>query len=209
MPKRKVTVSNSESDAVMDIELSAADNTIEIKSAQLKDDFCNYSYEFKVAENTTDTINRKSSLVVHDDLKRAFKKLHPHLAVICEEIDHKSIKDIDRIPEWDPDKDYGHVSGMDMISLQVSHFSVSAFKLEGTGENAGVVLIGQKRLSTGEYVKLETPRTTWDDDYPFIHDLRVAIDDLVVEVEEYMKGKSAPRLVQTEMEFEDDENTEE
>ncbi|MES2004304.1 MAG: hypothetical protein V4450_07270 [Bacteroidota bacterium] len=172
------------------------DSGIEIRSATLKGDFCNYSYDLLVAPNTTDTINRKSSLLIHDDLKALFKKLHPHLAVICEEINKDEIPDIEKIDDYDHEE---HTE--DSLENMVAHFTVSSFAISATGENEAVTISGSRRLSTGDYKKIETYPVKWTGGYAFIHELRALVDELKVEVEKYMMGKCAPRLVQQEMTF--------
>jgi hypothetical protein len=48
---------------------------------------------------------------------------------------------------------------------------------------------------------LTTPKIYWESHYYFINELRIASDDLVHEVEAYMDGKQAPRVIQAEMDF--------
>lgn len=173
---------------------------VEIKQAMLKDDFCNYKYEVVSGKMKGDTCNRSGASIVHNDLKTVFKKLHVHLALSCEELDKKGIKDVDNIPAWDADADIpANLSQLQEISRKIFHFSVSSIKTDGTGENEGVTLVGQKRLSTGEYVKLESPRITWDGEYYFINELRVIVDDIKEEVEKYMNGKAAPKIEQGDL----------
>ena len=50
------------------------------------------------------------------------------------------------------------------------------------------------------------PKITFDGSYKFINELRVSIDECIEEVEAYMNGKTAPKLIQTEMEFPNEEN---
>jgi hypothetical protein len=115
-----------------------------IKAAAIKDAFCNYTYEQEIAENTTDTVSRKSGLMVHDDMKSAFSRLNAHLAAICEEFEVNPSLDIEKIEVYDHE-----IHKEKSLEYKVSLFTVSAFKTEGTGENEGVILIGKKRLSTG------------------------------------------------------------
>ncbi len=170
------------------------EKTINITSASLKDLFCNYTYEFTKGIGAGDNVNRKGAAIIHDDLKAVFKKFHPHLAVICEEIDKDDISDIEDIEDFDDEK---HKEGS--LEHRVSHFSVSAVILDGTGENESVRIIGSKRLSTGDYVELKSPKTLFSGGYQFVDELRVAVDDLLNEVEEYMNGKAAPKMVQGEL----------
>lgn len=175
---------------------------IEIKSGTLKDNmFCHYGYDHTVAINTTDSVTRKSQIPVHDDLKAAFRDLNVHLAIVCEEIHPDDIGDIDHLPELDPDPDMTE-EDQDPMAVKLSRFTVSSFKVVGNGENEGVILTGQKRLSTNDYVKLETPVTKWQSDYAFVNELHVAVFNTVEEIEQYMNGKQAPQR-QTEMNFGD------
>lgn len=175
------------------------EKSLEIKGAKVKDDFCNYTYELTRGVTAGDSISRNGASVIHDDMKAAFKKLNVHLAVICEEVDTKLIRDVDDIEEYDD-----AVHKANSIEAKASKFRVSAFRLDGTGENESVLLIGTKKLSTGDDVELKTPKVKWEGEYSFINELRVAVDDAKFEVEEYMNGKTAPRLVQQEMEFGED-----
>jgi hypothetical protein len=176
---------------------------IEIRTGMLKDDmFCHYGYDHTVAANTTDSVTRKSQVPVHDDLKASFRDMNVHLAIVCEEIHPDEISDIDNLPELLPDVEREE---QDPLALNLSRFTVSAFKIVGNGENEGVVLTGQKQLSTGDYVKLETPIVKWHRDYAFVNELRVAIFNAVEEIEQYMNGKQAPQR-QTEMDFGDGGN---
>jgi hypothetical protein len=176
----------------------AGDNSDEklyiITKAAFKGLFCNYSYEFATGDTKGDECDRKGSLIVHDDMKNAFKKLHAHLAVICEEVDGSKIRDIETIEEYDEDehKENG-------IEFKISKFYVDSFTIKGTGENLSVILSGSKMLSTGDYVALTTPKRELEGEYKFANELRVAIDDCVFEVEEYMKGKSKPKMIQPEL----------
>lgn len=179
---------------------SIGNQFIQIKAASLKGDFCYYTYEFEVQYKSgltsSDKINRQGSLIIHDDMRKCFNRLNAHLAVICEEIPSEDISGIEGLSPYD---DEIHRKGG--IEHKVSHFYVSSFSISGIGENESVVLSGSKRLSTGDYVELKSPKTAWDGNYIFINELRVAIDDLKNEVELYMNGKSQPQLVQSKMDF--------
>ncbi len=187
-------------------ESKLAPKAIEIKGGALKDSmFCHYEYDHTVAANTTDNIKRKSQVPVHDDMINTFKDLNVHLALICEEIRPEEIIDIDKLPEMKPDTDD---QDQDPLALKLSKFSVCAFKIVGNGENEGVVLTGQKVLSTLESVKLETPVVKWQSNYHFANELHVAVFNVVEEIEQYMEGKQAPPR-QQELQFGDGEKGEE
>jgi len=179
-------------------ESQLAPKAIEIKGGRLKDNmFCHYEYDHTVAANTTDSIKRASQVPVHDDMINSFRDLNVHLALICEEIRPEEIQDIDNLPEMKKDTED---QDQDPLALKLSKFSVSAFKVVGNGENEGVVLIGQKVLSTLESVKLETPPVKWQSSYHFANELHVAVFNVVEEIEQYMNGKQAPPR-QQELDF--------
>jgi hypothetical protein len=178
--------------------------TIEIRGARLKDDFCSYTYELKTGPTAGDVCSRSGASIVHEDLKSAFSKLKPHLAVICEEIDNNKIHDIADYQSLDLMGDYKNNS----IEKKVIQFFVTAITLDGTGENESISLSGVKRLSTGDDLQLKTPKIKWAGVYPFVDDLRSVVDEIIREVEEYMNGKAAPKMVQQDL-FEEAEITNE
>jgi hypothetical protein len=134
------------------------------------------------------TNSREGENAIHDDLKNAFAKLHPHLALISEMIT-TSANEIDDINE-DAYRD----------------FKVTGFTIGGGGDSEGVTLIGQKKLSTEKTLNITTPFTKWSDEYGFVSELAEAIESCKHEVTEYLNGKMAPPA-QQEMEFEEQEDT--
>lgn len=124
-----------------------------------------------------------------------------HLALICEEIKAEEINDVDAIADYDKD-----VHALGSIEHRLSLFAVKSWQLQGEFEKEGVVLVGSKRLTTGDIVKLEAPKRRWKDEYRFINELRVAIYDCIYEVEEYhINGKRAPER-QSSLEFPEEES---
>lgn len=189
-------------------ELSDNGHTIAITGATLNGNFLKYKYDLTIGD-TTDGIKRDGGAIVHPDLKLAYAKMGIHLAVICELIDKDDIKDIDFIPLYKPETDAFDVLPADvrLLSEKASHFTVHAFFIDGNGEKEGVTLIGNMRLSTGDFVELKAPPVKWtSSSYKFLQELVVLTDELKDEVQKYMNGKSAPHLVQQEMNFEDDGN---
>jgi hypothetical protein len=176
-------------------------NPFEIKAAALKEGFCNYSYEHLEGVTAGDACKRSGASIVHDDMIRAFNSLDVHLAVICEEILPAEI-DIDNLPDY---MDENLEKKARKLADRIHAFTVSAFRVEGSGENEGVVLTGTKKLTTGEIVKLETPKVKFISDYGFIQELMAAVTVCKNEVTEYMNGKAAPKMVQAEM-FDDGED---
>ena len=162
-----------------------------IKGATLKDGFCNCSYELGTGVTKGAELNFKGPLLVHEDMFKAFHKLRPHLAAICEELEGFKVKDIEAIDDYNPDD---HKEGS--LEHKLSHFYVTSFSIKGTGEKEGVSISGTKRLSTGEHLSLTTPAEKYSGKYKYINELRVAVDDIIEEVELYMEGKSQPKMVQ-------------
>lgn len=171
------------------------EKTIEITGANIKDSFCNYTYELKTGPTAGDSCKRSGASIIHEDLQTSFNKLKPHLAVICEEIDGKKISDISEYESLDLLEDYK----VNSIEKKVLQFFVTGFSIEGTGENESVSLVGIKRLSTGDDLQLKTPKIKWSGVYEFVDELRASVDEIIVEVENYMNGKSAPKMVQQDL----------
>ena len=176
---------------------------IEIKSALIKNGmFCNYSYD----ENLPSNVVRSQAVTdinvpVHPDLLDAFKKLNIHLALICEEIKAEEINDVDNIADYDDE-----VHALGSIEHRLSLFSVKSWTIQGEFEKEGVVLVGSKRLSTNDLVKLDAPKRRWKDDYRFINELRVAIYDCIYEVEEYHASRKRAPERQASLDFPGEEN---
>ena len=174
-------------------------NTIVITGAVLKSETCKLKYDHHRANDVVDECTNNSSALVHADLKKAFSKLTPHLAVKCEQIDASLISDIETIEKYDEEI---HEEGG--LEHKISMFHVYGFQVQGVGENEGVILTGSRTLSTGEDVTLISPKITWDSDYLFVPDLQVAVDNLKKEVLEYHNGKTAPFYEQGDL-FEEEE----
>lgn len=176
--------------------LKAVDKVIEdlkeakpilIKDASISDGFCNYSYEIVSGIGLGDTVKRKGSSVVHDDLINAINALNVHLAITDDAFKYKGIEvnSIDEVAEHEVRQNY-HVTGI---------------KISGGAEDESVVLIGSKWVSYGS-IGLETPKIKETGVYPFKQELFEALDLVREEVYEYMMGKTAPKFEQAEMTFE-------
>lgn len=195
MSKKKIEIGeNSISGNAGDIlELmgEALKKELEIKSAHLDGDFCNYSYELKTGVCTGDCLSRDGASIVHDDLKEKFKRLNVHIAYLDDSytLANHEIADIDQYHEDDI----------------ATKYETIGFKLDGTGENESIVLSGNKSVWFGS-IKIKTPKITFDGSYRFINELRLAVDECIIEVEAYMNGKTAPKLIQTEMDFQHEED---
>lgn len=169
-------------------------DSIEIKSAKIKNTmFLDFSYRNKQAVKTDD-INQSSDLPFHEDLKQAFLDLLPHFILICEqEKASKKMKDFIYDGVGDPDDEI------------LKSYEVTSFKIGGSGDAEGVTLTGKKFLSTGKTLNLNTPFLRFDDeDYKFGAELVEALEVLKSEVFQYMTGNKHAPIAQQSMEFADE-----
>lgn len=169
-------------------------DSIEIKSAKIKNAI---NLEFSYTEKQgvkTDDITQNSDLPFHEDCKQAFLNLLPHFILICEqEKASKKMKDFIYEGVTDPDDEL------------LRSYEVTAFKIGGTGDSEGVTLTGKKYLSSGKTLNLNTPFQRFDDeDYKFKYELVEALEVMKSEVYEYMTGNKHAPLAQTSMDFEDE-----
>ena len=199
---------------------------IRIISGEIKNGlFLKYSFKKKLVDAKdrifNDTMNGKSDKPIHEDLKKAFKQLIPHYILICKQEDHDSkeeffqhiIEDMENIYQW-PGSDFKKISE-DRINKEnddpnsmIANYRVPMFLIEGYEEEEGVVLNGTRTLSKRDGVdsiSFPSPFIKWSDSkYPYIHELRIAVEECQKEVLAYYNGKCAPPR-QLEMQFEDEE----
>lgn len=170
---------------------------IEIKSAKLKDLFCEYSYEQHVEEirnQRTNEVTVNSDAPVHDDLKQAFKNLNSHFALLCFQVTYGKPEEIADVVD-NIENDYD----------KFTDYKVTAFKISGSGESEGVVISGSRKLPNGKALNLVTPLTKFEDEYQFMPELMGALHNLKNEVYEYHNGKRQPEKQQDLFEEEDGE----
>jgi hypothetical protein len=166
-----------------------------VKSGKLSSRFflqCSYEHSTDIKKSI---INDKSDAVVHPDLTASFKKLIPHLILLCEqEKENKEIKDlikgkIEEIPE----------DGL------CSNYDVLEFHISGSGEAEGVSISGSRLLSTNEGLALKTPLMKWyEEEYKYSAEYVEAIENCKEEVLLFLHGKIAEK--QEEEEEEEDDN---
>lgn len=151
---------------------------IVITAATIKDDQCNYGYEIKTGPGAGDKIpTRKGSSFVHEDMLNSFLALRIHLAIIDDAFKYSKVK------VTTPDAMQDH----EITEL----FTLTGFKISGSEENEGYILIGEKWVTHGS-ISLETPKMSSSSGYPFFSELKEAVENARTEVEQYMNGKSAP-----------------
>ncbi len=152
---------------------------IEIISAKIVDDFCEYSYEVKTGVGTGDTItvkNNKSKLI-NEDMRIAFFKLNVHLAVIDDVFAHSN-------------KEFGNINKMHNDELSTLYI-VNQFKVKGSEENKTVSLAGYKTLNIGNVMDLVSPKVDLSGmgGYAWYNELSESLNNVISEVEQYMNGK--------------------
>lgn len=153
-----------------------------IKKASVKSDlFLAFEYDQSV-HTTKNSIKTSSDAPIHDDLREAFDVLIPHFALICEEVSESICRDKIENPEAILDEDN-----------PLHKYKVAGFSIGGQGDSEGVTVSGSKRLESGQVVNFNTPFVKYEDfkDYPFMSELRTAMDNLKSEVYEYLEGKQA------------------
>ncbi len=174
--------------------------SITIKKAKIKNNlFLEVEYSEKQKDGTN-TVKKDCTAPVHDDLKLAFKKLVPHLAVVCGQTHIASGKSATSVaiafPEeelkWqlDPDENFAFtLGGWELVS---KHFIVG-FSIGGSGDSEGVTLTGYRELKNEKVLNLVSPFTKWDDDYELASELGEVIEECKSEVKKYLfEGKHQP-----------------
>jgi len=140
------------------------------------------TYRLKKKDGTNTSLDENCPAPIHNDLRKAFKRLNVHLAVISEIIPHDEIKNIEK-PKH----------GL------LDSFSCTSFEL--LDKQTGVKLVGERKLSTGKHLGLKTPPTKWNDKkhkYAFLSDLTDALEEIKAEIIQYLfHGKKAPDVQQT------------
>lgn len=155
---------------------------VKIKKAKIKDDlFLDVEFTEDLPGHSKKDTKLSCTIPIHDDMKAAFKRLHVHLAIICDQRSAPKKKDFE--------------------TTEYETFDVRGFTISGNDENEGVTISGQ---FDGKYgvVNLNTPFTKWEDsDYPFASELSADVERALYEVNEYLfNGKRAPER-QLEMDF--------
>lgn len=132
-------------------------------------------------------ITRSSLALMHPDFVEAITALKPHLAHAC---DLKEAHNLDIIDVESPALMFIGITGL-------------TIKGEVGGDKEGVKLQGTK-LVRGKEMKLDAPPVLMHysgEQYPFLDDLRHAVERVIEEAKEYMRGKCAEK--QMSMDFAD------
>lgn len=185
-------------------------NAITIKSVQVTNlHFLKVNYDERKENGIIDTLTRKSTAPVHDDLKAAIKELDIHLALLCEEVEipsDKKFKEIKELIKEFRETQDENLFGEKILKKCVS-FHVVGVSTKGENLQESVILHGEKFLTNLKSVSLTTPSTSESEHhtYPFWQQLSEAIYILESEVILFlMEGKQAPPR-QQEMDFDENE----
>ncbi len=158
-----------------------------IVEAKIKDDFCDYKYERTAGVGANNIVAEKGKAgYIRDSMKDAFAELNIHLAVIDDIFKNADIQ----VQALEP-----------MIGHQLTTlFAVTGFKLSGDEDNLTVQLIGNKYVSMGGRMELETGKIAIDENssYKWKNELRAAVIDCTEEVARYHEGNYIP--IETEEE---------
>jgi hypothetical protein len=152
---------------------------LEITSAQIKDDFCNYSFDIikGVGAGQNHSVKGKG-LIVDQDMHTAFAKLNVHLAYI-DDVFHNN-----KIEVGDIDTMHGHEL--------TDRYLVTGFIVKGGEENLSVVLQGSKSVdSVMDRIELTSPKISIESTshYKWYNELQTAIEECREEVLLYNAGK--------------------
>lgn len=158
---------------------------VEIKSASLKDALCNYSYELLIGKMKGDSISRKGTHIVHDDLQEAFAKFDVFLAHLD-----------DAFTGNDNSTELSFLEG----ETETQSYSVYSFKITGVEENKSLIISGSKEVSNGT-ITFDAPKVKLNGGYLYLTQLTEVLDNVIKEVEFYMNGKVAPQPEQMHMDF--------
>jgi hypothetical protein len=148
-----------------------------IKEAHIKDDFCNYAYEITDGIKTGCMHNVKGTLIIDKDMREVFALFNVHLAFIDDVFKHA-------------DRKFDYINAMHGDTL-ATLYSVTGFKIKGSDENEGIILVGTKFVSGGGRINLETPKIPLDENssYKWKEELRDIANKARIEVELYEGGK--------------------
>lgn len=148
--------------------------SVEVLKAKITNEIFLYS-EYKVNQkDDKGTFKKDGENPIHDDLKKAFAALTPHLANLAEQYNNSG-------------------------ELDKAQITCRGFGIGGNGE--GVTLSGTRLLTNGKPFNFNTPYYKWDTDKSEslfedeADDLRVAVNKCIAEVIKYLfKHKYQPEL---------------
>jgi len=157
-------------------ELQEVPKMIKILEAHLKDDFCDYVYQYLQGVEKGNKQKSDSIYIVKEELKKAFVKFHVHMACL---------------------DDLFKNSGLEVTDIEILHnhdytflMTCTGFKVTGDDDMEQITLYGHKFVSGGARIKWESPKIPLDSlsSYRWYNELKAAADDARREVERYKYG---------------------
>lgn len=151
---------------------------IEITSATIKDDLCDYKYSIVngVGLENVHSVNGKN--IIMPDLGNAMAALRVHLAIIDKAFSLSGIEV----------QDVNDVRGHELVADYV----VTGIKVKGTSEDLKVIIIGNKHVDVSHgRSDITTPQIPLNatSSYPHFEALLEAVQNVQKEVELYHNGK--------------------
>lgn len=175
----------------IDIPSKPKPNGVEInieKFKLIKGEFPEITFSRIEKDATPTSVKESHKTPVHPDLLNSLKSLCIHLGLICDFLDTKDIKKIEKYDESLIDK-----------------FRVTGISIGGSDGEEGVVLTGQKINKKGMAVILNSPFTRFEESpdtaYKFVDDLREKVDVVIEEVKAYMNGSKVGEEKQGKLDF--------
>ena len=136
-----------------------------------------------------DTITMVGANIVHRDFKEAIKNLVPHLAMLTEQREAyiNTFEELEQQREWEEKSVFTRMS--------VTSVTFNADE---------VVVSGTRVLDRGDVICLNAPKvsTVDDENYDYISELALAIDNLKYEAEQYVTERKWG-LKQSELNFDE------
>ncbi len=133
-----------------------------------------------------DTVTVEGKNIVTKDLTNAFRKLVPHLTMLCEQ------------------KEASHADRMDELTDEMySVLEVTGYSIGGSDNSEGVTLSGKRFLKSKKVLNLNAPFTMFDnenEEYKYAFELQQEIEACNYEVEQYLFNKKWA-IVQQELPF--------
>lgn len=185
---------------------------VEILKAKLRDDlFITVTYSENVAGEVSN-VTKECNTAVHDDLRKAFRQLTPHLALIAEQVhcndedgryagDYYTLDEEDKEQVknqnstellMDPDQFFSFTH---MDWAIVREMMCTGFTISGSGDTEGVTLIGRRELRNGKVLTLTAPfiKLVENRGYNFHTELAEVLETCKSEIYAYLfEGKRRP-----------------
>jgi hypothetical protein len=169
---------------------------VKVKNGQLTVD---YTESYSDA-NYKNEVVKTSEQYVHADLKYALRLLKPHAVAICE------MPEAGKINVADPSEE-------DLVDT-LDKIIITGYSKSGSDDNAGVCIIAQRILKTGQILNVTTPFTKFygeaGDGYPYGEELQSVVKRCDYEVDAYLfEGKFGAKQLSLDFDFGGDEAAEE